>query len=274
MALTGLAGPGDHCCVATRVSARFAVRAVVLVILAITLLGCVIVGRGGGIGFEPSSPEPGSAVPDRSDTNAGGQSRGQSLEGAFSYHTMDDYLEAVTPMITQWIRDTWPGMRAPTVVYVPRGVSGFEDCLDRTGRVATYSSRSYEYCGADQTIYVGQDMLWTFYNLTGDAGPAVGLAHEFGHHIQQRLGVPGPRTLEQSVRYENQADCLAGAWTAYTDRRGWLEYPDDIQDIEALFPLIGSAEGFGRDHGTARERAAAFQAGLDGGVEACGVPTG
>ena len=62
-------------------------------------------------------------------------------------------------------------------------------------------------------MYVGQDMLWTFYEQTGDAGPAVGLAHEFGHHIQQSMGVPAPRTAEQSTRHENQADCVAGAWT-------------------------------------------------------------
>jgi predicted metalloprotease len=112
-------------------------------------------------------------------------------------------------------------------------------------------------------------MLWEFYTRTGDAGPAVGLAHEFGHHIQQMAGVGPPRTADESVRHENQADCLAGAWTRYTDKQGWLEYPDDIEDIELLFPLIGSAEGPERDHGTVAERARSFQLGFDGDVDAC-----
>jgi predicted metalloprotease len=135
--------------------------------------------------------------------------------------------------------------------------------------VARFSSESYEYCGVDQTIYVGQDMLWLFYTRTGDAGPAVGLAHEYGHHIQQQARVPLPRTAEQAIRHENQADCIAGAWTRYTDEQGWLEYPDDIADIESLFPLIGSAEGSDRDHGTPQERYEAFRLGFEGDIQAC-----
>jgi predicted metalloprotease len=197
------------------------------------------------------------------------QSTGQSLEGKFTQATMEEYVNAIMPMITQYLQATWPRLPVPKVIYVPLGAKGREECLDSDGRAATFSSGSYEYCGASAIVYVGQDMLWTFYDRTGDAGPAVGLAHEFGHHIQQSMGVPAPRTAEQSTRHENQADCVAGAWTRYTDEQGWLEYPDDIEDIDALFPLIGSAEGPDRDHGTASERQAAFQRGFDGGAKAC-----
>ena len=82
--------------------------------------------------------------------------------------------------------------------------------------------------------------------------------------------MPGPRTADESVRHENQADCIAGAWTRYTDQQGWLEYPDDIEDIDALFPLIGSAESAGprprhaRPSGSARS-----SAGFDSGLGAC-----
>jgi predicted metalloprotease len=183
------------------------------------------------------------------------RSTGGSLEGRFSRDTMDQYVEAVVPMIRQWLNETWPQLPVPQVVYVPADARGAESCLDGSGRAASYSSTSFEYCGADGTVYLGQDMLWDFYRRTGDAGPAVGMAHEFGHHLQQELGVPSPRTATQSTRHEDQADCLAGAWTKYTDEQGWLEYPDDVADINALFPLIGSAEGPGRDHGTTSERA-------------------
>jgi hypothetical protein len=194
-----------------------------------------------------------------------------SLEGRFTYDTMDDYVDAILPMIEGWIRATWPGMPLPRVVYVPAGAAGREGCTDGDGRTASYNSRSYEYCPADNRVYVGQDTLWEFYSETGDAGPAVGLAHEFGHHVQSQLNVPPARTSDQSVRYENQADCLAGAWTQYVDQQGNLERDDDLKDIDALFPLIGSAEGPDRDHGTARERRNAFEAGFSGGIRACGV---
>ncbi|MGE5829288.1 MAG: hypothetical protein ACM30G_13145 [Micromonosporaceae bacterium] len=62
---------------------------------------------------------------------------------------------------------------------------------------------------------------------------------------------------------------MAGAWTRFTDQQGWLEYPDDIEDIEALFPLIGSAEGPDRDHGTAEERLNSFNVGWERGLSSC-----
>jgi predicted metalloprotease len=243
--------------------------AVAVLAAAVLTAGCVI-GQAGDDGSAPGGPPAADGPRDR----PGQAASGESLEGRFTHETMGEYVDAVTPMITQWMEDTWASMPLPArVVYVPRGTAGAEDCLDPSGSVAQYTSMSYEYCGVDQTIYVGQDMLWEFYTRTGDAGPAVGLAHEFGHHIQQQAGVRLPRTADDSVRHEDQADCLAGAWTRYTDEQGWLEYPDDIEDIEALFPLIGSAEGQERDHGTVTERARSFQRGFGGGVPACNAFT-
>jgi predicted metalloprotease len=195
---------------------------------------------------------------------------GSSLEGRFSYDQMDQYVDAVVPMITAWTHQTWPDQPDPArVVYVPHAASGPEGCRDSSGRLARYSARSYEYCGSDGRIYVGQDMLWSLYTEAGDAGPAVGLAHEWGHHIQSLVGVPAPESAAEAVGLEDQADCIAGAWTRFTDQQGWLEYPDDIEDIEALFPLIGSAEGPGRDHGTTPERVDSFNIGWEGGVAGC-----
>jgi predicted metalloprotease len=240
--------------------ARRVGAAILVALLAVLLGGCVLPGgdRGGAPQEGPSATR-----------QARPKASGESLEGRFSHETMDAYVDAIIPMITQWMGSTWQRMPYPRVVYVPSGATGPEECTDPAGRPARYSARSYEYCGANGTVYVGQDILWIFYTRTGDAGPAVGLAHEFGHHIQQQVGVPPPTNVDESTRYENQADCIAGVWTRYTDEQGWLEYPDDIQDIESLFPLIGSAEGPGRDHGTGSERAQSFQQGFDGGVNAC-----
>jgi hypothetical protein len=236
--------------------------------LGILTTGCLIPTDPGDPG-DPADPGAGPAAPATA-SDPDPDATGESLEGRFSLETMDDYVDAITPMITEWVDDTWRSMPDPAgVLYIPQGRAGSSDCLNPNGRVATFTSSAYAYCGADQTIYVGQDMLWEFYTRTGDAGPAVGLAHEWGHHIQQQVGVPGPRSAAESVRLENQADCLAGAWTKYTDERGWLEYPDDLEDIEALFPLIGAAEGPDRDHGTTNERARSFQRGFAGGVSAC-----
>lgn len=231
----------------------------------ILLAGCLLPSDDGS--YSGAEPEPAQTTQDQPDPSGSGT----SLEGAFQYETMDGYVDAVVPMIEGWIQATWPGMPLPQVIYVPAGAAGQEGCLDIDGRPASYTAESYEYCPADNRVYVGQDTLWQFYTETGDAGPAVGLAHEFGHHVQTQLNVPPPRTTDQSIRFENQADCLAGAWTQYVDQQGNLEYPDDLEDIESLFPLIGSAEGPDRDHGTVGERHDAFEEGFKGGIAACGV---
>jgi predicted metalloprotease len=228
-----------------------------LITAAVIAAGCMVPEGPGDPGDPGAAPEQGTSAP------------GESLEGQFDRETMDQYVNAVVPMITEYMQETWPDMPLPEVVYVPGGYTGREGCLDQSGNQATATSTSYEYCPVDRAVYVGQDMLWEFYTRTGDAGPAVGLAHEFGHHVQSELGV----TLENmsSVDVENQADCIAGAWTRFTDERGWLEREDDLKDIETLFPLIGSAEDPTRDHGTAQERAASFEAGFTGGLGACGL---
>jgi predicted metalloprotease len=103
----------------------------------------------------------------------------------------------------------------------------------------------------------------------GDAAPVVGLAHEYGHHLQSYLRLPYPRTARDSVRYENQADCIAGAWAKYASEKGWLEEADDLKDIEGLMRAIGSRESSYRDHGTTSERATAFNEGYKAGLKAC-----
>ena len=244
---------------------RSAATSVALSIFGLLLAACALPAQNPEVSNGPSPTTSAEPTPGPSVT---------SLEGQFEFETMDKYVEAVLPMIEQWMDTTWPQMPQPELVYVPAGESGPEGCLDSNGEQGSYTSRSYEYCPSDETVYVGQRTLWEFYSETGDAGPAVGLAHEFGHSIQHYLNLPEPQTAAQSIRYENQADCLAGAWVKFTDEKGWLEVPDDIEDIELLFPLIGSAEGIDRDHGTTEEREAAFNDGFTGGVTACGVQAG
>ena len=207
-----------------------------------------------------------------------------SLEGIFGYDDMDDYVDRVVePIIVPWLDETWPGIPIPYVEFVAEGESGPEGCTDYDGAPASYTSESYEYCPPDNTVYLGQDLLWEFYKL-GDAAPAMGIAHEFGHHVQEYLGVDPPYTAAESVDYENQADCLAGAWAKWANEQDppILETAEqspngqsDLDDIEDIFPLIASGEGDEeRDHGTLSEREDAFFAGYEDGATACGLPRG
>jgi predicted metalloprotease len=107
-----------------------------------------------------------------------------------------------------------------------------------------------------------------YYSEDGDAAPAVGLAHEWGHHVQNVVGVPQGTSNAESVDYENQADCIAGAWIAYAVEQGWIDYPDDINDTAGLLKDIASNEP-NRDHGNLEERTESMVWGIRNGLQGC-----
>lgn len=255
---------------------RTAVNTAAFSVFGLLLVGCTIPGLADGPA-EPRSLPTTVTEADAPATPEPSTSTLESLEGIYGYADMDEYVDQVARWMYDWLRDVWPSMPGsdwPTIRYVPNGVRGRERCTDYDGGPAYYTGDSFEYCWPDRTVYVGQNVLWEFYSLTGDAGPAMGIAHEFGHHLQYWLGVDPPVTSWQSINFENQADCLAGAWARYVDGRNGLELPDDLEDIDLLFPIIASAEGSDRDHGTEAERAEHFYNGFDNGPQACGVDVG
>ena len=176
---------------------------------------------------------------------------------------MSEYLECVIPGVEQWIDDTYSSMTHPSHYYfVPRGVAG-----DPGG--CRYNSRSLEYCGTGD-VYLGEDSVWEQYSIFGDAAPVVVLAHEVTHSFQHNVGMQ-LTTGRAEIRYENQADCGAGAFMAYAAEQGWMNVEDDIVDLAGSLDAAASAETVTRDHGTSQERLGAFDASyLSGaGMHAC-----
>jgi uncharacterized protein len=165
---------------------------------------------------------------------------------------------------------------------------------DRTASGCGYGSATVGpfYCPADQRVYIDLSFyreLARRFGAPGDFAQAYVIAHEVGHHVQGLLG-SGPRNTEgarrsrearsaESVKYELQADCLAGVWANSTDRRDLLEHGD-------IDEALGAASAIGDDrlqrqstgtinpetftHGSSEQRAHWFRRGLSSGtIESC-----
>ena len=154
------------------------------------------------------------------------------------------------------------------------------------------------YCPNDRKVYLDT----TFFDqmLTGELGAkggpfAIGyvIAHEYGHHIEDQLGVLGKLRTQQgaksdSVRVELMADCLAGAWAKGAQETKDAQGQTIISELnqDDIKRAIDAAQAVGDDriqkrtsgrvntdsftHGSAAQRVKWFNTGLDlGSIKAC-----
>ncbi len=152
------------------------------------------------------------------------------------------------------------------------------------------------YCPSDQTMYIDT----TFFNELaqfgyeqGNLAEAYVVAHEYGHHIQNEMGIfdiadrsqTGPES--DTVKVELMADCLAGAWVGNA-----ATVPDPDTGVPFLKPItdaqlnnaIAAAESVGDDriqqvtsgqvkphnytHGTSEQRKQSLLVGYKSGTVA------
>ena len=147
------------------------------------------------------------------------------------------------------LNKTWaPLFRKANIAFTtPR--LGFYSQMGRSGCGAAQSAMGPFYCPTDQGIYLDTD----FYDemakgmgAGGDFARDYVIAHEYGHHIQNLLGLsdqvhslqqqnPGEAN-ELSVRLELQADCYAGVWAGLNRDR--ID-PGDLEECLTAAHQIG-----------------------------------
>ncbi len=178
--------------------------------------------------------------------------------------------------------------------YQPAKVVLFRDVTQTacgTGEAATGPF----YCPADRLVYLDLSFfeeLSRRFGAPGDFAQAYVIAHEYGHHVQNLLGLSdrvgsnraGPNS--GSVALELQADCFAGVWGHAASQPGRAERGKVELERGDTEEALRAAASIGDDrlqkmtsgrvqperftHGTSAQRVEWFQRGMESGdVKRC-----
>ena len=267
-----------------------------LVVLAIRLLGGnVAVDDGsGGRGTQPTQqaggPDnggprgPGEANRGGQPNGAGGSSLGGSCSGVSSASDPAKFVVCVETSVQKfWAAKLTSVGRS----YEPAKLVLFSDATQSGCGTASAQTGPF-YCPPDQKVYLDtgffQELQQRFHARGGDFAEAYVVAHEYGHRVQDVLGIEKRmRQMERhdpdeqnplSVKLELQADCFAGVW-------GHAEYQTGVVSSGEIDQALDAAAAVGDDriqkemqgrvhpesftHGSAAERQKWVKAGIDTG---------
>src|SRR5919201_4148968 len=121
---------------------------------------------------------------------------------------------------------------------------------------------SSTYCRVDRTIYLDSGLFARSIGSIGDFAASTILAHEWGHEVQDELGLFRLAVVHRYwIGKELQADCYAGMFARATADRG-LSQKGDLDDATTLLASLGDDEHMSRTspqaHGTPAERVGWF----------------
>jgi uncharacterized protein len=173
------------------------------------------------------------------------------------------------------------------VDYVEANTVFFSDSVS-TGCGQASAQTGPFYCPLDSKVYFDLEFLTVLQNnfgATGDLAAQYIVAHEYGHHVQNVLGIneqmrqaqqnDPSRANQYSVALELQADCLAGAWASDVAARELFDSPQEIEEALDAAAAVGDdriqQKTSGRvdpeswTHGSSAQRVQWFQRGFQTG---------
>jgi len=201
----------------------------------------------------------------------------------------DDAAFEFTRRIIGSAEDVWsPLLRQHGTRFSPATFTAY-DYATPTGCGTGQSSAGPFYCPGDSHIYLDLSFfneLDQRFGAPGQFARAYVIAHEYGHHVQNLLGVmdrrggPSRGADSDAVKTELQADCYAGVWAYHANQQFAILQNGDVDGALRAASSVGDdtlqKEGQGYivpdsfTHGSSAQRVRWFQRGLDSGqVDAC-----
>jgi len=249
-----------------------------VIVLVLYFVGRSFFGGGGGAGGGGGSPAPVSGS--------------RSPQGIPADQDPDRHLVEFVTFVVGDVQKTWTqNFAAMGKTYEKSHLVLFTQAT-QTGCGTASSEVGPFYCPADKKVYIDLSFyreLVRRFGAPGEFAQAYVIAHEYGHHVQDLLGIEARVRQAQeehpqkqnalSVALELQADCFAGIWANSTEQRHLLEAGD-------IDEALGAAAAVGDDrlqrqagrrvnpeswtHGSAEQRSMWFKRGYQkGNLAAC-----
>lgn len=234
--------------------------------------GNVAIDNGGGNLSSPSS---------QAEPTAPNESLGGSCAGVTSTSDPAKFISCVVSNVQhfwqkRFAQDNRPYRSAHLVLFSEATPSGCGTASAATGPF---------YCPRDGKVYLDlgffQELSRRFHARGGDFAQAYVVAHEYGHHIQDLMGIERRMRMLQeqnpgeqnalSVRLELQADCFAGVWGHAAYDKGTVSRAEISQALDAAAAvgddriqkeMQGRVNPESFTHGSAQERMHWFETGM------------
>ena len=207
----------------------------IIVTLLIIFLGGNVTGGGdGGLGELGNLAGKSAGTPAANNSEVTRECR----TGADADEREDCRIVGYVNSIQSYWTDAFSGGRRE---YAPARTRFFTDAV-QSGCGAASSAMGPFYCPADQYVYIDlgffDELRSRFGAQGGPFAQAYVIAHEYGHHVQNLLGVlGGPQDQgaeSRAVRVELQADCFAGVWAANAVETGFITQLSQADIADAL----------------------------------------
>jgi uncharacterized protein len=229
-------------------------------------------------------------------TGSAGPSQTVGTSGQVQSTPQEEQSVTFVDAVAKDVQDAWSQILGAR--YQRTRVAIFRDSVESACGMAESATGPF-YCPGDRKVYLDVgffDELSRRFGAPGDFAQAYVIAHEFGHHVQNLLGLTGRSSGDRatgpnsaSVAVELQADCFAGVWGHVASQSGRFKAGHVELDPGDADEALRAAASIGDDrlqkmstgrvmperftHGTSAQRVASFARGMDSGdPAACQAP--